>query len=104
MKAVKGFGKDLTCRGFQYAEGKTFEHVGAVDVCRAGFHAVTLPLDVLKYYPLRTPRMLRRPGTPRMLRRPGTQRVSARVLVTVTRWRLLLVVVLRRVLLVRGWC
>lgn len=24
MKAFKGFNKDLTCRGFQYEEGKEF--------------------------------------------------------------------------------
>ena len=24
MKAFKGFNKDLTCRGFQYEEGKDF--------------------------------------------------------------------------------
>lgn len=25
VKAFKGFNKDLTCRGFQYEEGKEFE-------------------------------------------------------------------------------
>ena len=51
VKAFKGFNKDLTCHGFQYAEGETFEHEGSVEACCSGFHAVTMPLDVLKYYP-----------------------------------------------------
>lgn len=25
MKAYKGFNPDMTCRGFQYEEGKTYE-------------------------------------------------------------------------------
>lgn len=25
MKAYKGFNKDMTCRGFQYKEGETYE-------------------------------------------------------------------------------
>jgi len=51
MKAYKGFNSDLTCRGFQYAEGETYEHDGDVSLCRAGFHAVEQPIHVLRYYP-----------------------------------------------------
>ena len=38
VKAFKGFNKDLTCRGFQYEEGKEFETERA-ECCEAGFHA-----------------------------------------------------------------
>ena len=51
VRAWKGFNPDLTCRGFQFVEGQTHEHDGDVRLCHSGFHAVTLPLDVLAYYP-----------------------------------------------------
>ncbi|MEO5920466.1 MAG: hypothetical protein ABIQ01_04910 [Pseudolysinimonas sp.] len=51
VRGIKGFNPDLTCRGFQFAEGGVFEHVGAVELCRGGFHAVTNPLEVFNYYP-----------------------------------------------------
>ena len=49
MKAYKGFNKDLTCRGFQYEEGKTFETDDA-KLCDCGLHACERPLDVFNYY------------------------------------------------------
>ena len=49
--AYKGFQSDLTCRGFRYAEGETYEHPGAVALCSSGFHACPRPLDVWRYYP-----------------------------------------------------
>ena len=48
-KAFKGFNKDLTCRGFQYEEGKEFETERA-ECCEVGFHACEYPLDCLGYY------------------------------------------------------
>ena len=50
MKAYKGFNHDMTCRGFQYEEGKTYEEDKA-ELCKKGFHACEAPLDVLTYYP-----------------------------------------------------
>ena len=48
-KAFKGFNKDLTCRGFQYEEGKEFE-TNRAECCEEGFHACEYPLDCLGYY------------------------------------------------------
>ena len=49
IKAYKGFNKDMTCRGFQYEEGKDYE-TNSVKVCKKGFHACEYPLDVFRYY------------------------------------------------------
>ena len=49
MKAYKGFDKNMKCRGFQYREGETY-HEETADLCRSGFHACEMPLDVLRYY------------------------------------------------------
>ena len=49
MTAYKGFNKDMTCRGFQYEEGKEYETEKA-KACDSGFHACEYPLDCFKYY------------------------------------------------------
>ena len=49
IKAYKGFNKDMTCRGFQYEEGKDYE-TDSAKVCDKGFHACEYPLDVFHYY------------------------------------------------------
>ena len=49
MKAYKGFNQDMTCRGFQYKDGETYE-TGRASVCECGFHACENPMDCLSYY------------------------------------------------------
>ena len=50
IKTYKGFNKDMTCRDFQYEEGKEYETEKA-KACECGFHACEYPLDVFSYYP-----------------------------------------------------
>ena len=49
IKAYKGFNKDMTCRGFQYEEGKDYE-TDKAKLCESGFHACERPLDVFRFY------------------------------------------------------
>ena len=49
IKFYKGFNKNMTCRGFQYEEGKEYEEE-IVEVCDHGFHVCEYPLDCLNYY------------------------------------------------------
>ena len=49
-KAYKAFNANMTCRGFQYKEGKAFELDGKVKLCERGFHACLNLADVFNYY------------------------------------------------------
>lgn len=49
-KAYKAFREDMTCRGFQYEEGKTSEFKGEPELCKQGFHACLNLKDVFNYY------------------------------------------------------
>ena len=49
MKSYKGFKQDMTCRGKQYEEGKTYTET-EVDCCHKGMHACEYPLDCFRYY------------------------------------------------------
>ena len=49
MKAYKGFNRDMTCRDFQFEEGKEYHEDKAV-LCESGFHACENPLDTFNYY------------------------------------------------------
>ena len=49
MRTFKGFNKDMTCRGFQYEEGKEYQE-NTAEACKTGFHACAHPLDCFGYY------------------------------------------------------
>ena len=50
MKAYKGFDKELKCRGFQYEVGKEYD-TDKAELCKCGFHACIMPLNVWDFYP-----------------------------------------------------
>ena len=47
--AYKGFKSNMTCRDFQYEEGKTYK-CDKSKLCKCGFHACLNPLDCFNYY------------------------------------------------------
>jgi hypothetical protein len=49
--AYKAFDEDMSCRGFNYEVGQTYEHDGTVEMCGSGFHACTVPFNCWNYYP-----------------------------------------------------
>lgn len=51
MKGYKAFNQDLTCLGFQYEIGKTFEMPEYPILCERGFHFCTTIIDCYEYYP-----------------------------------------------------
>jgi hypothetical protein len=57
VKSIKGFSRDLTCMGFQFEIGKSYEAAGEIKACKNGFHAIEgHPLEVFDYYPPATSR------------------------------------------------
>ena len=49
ITTYKGFNKNMTCKGFQYEEGKEYE-TDRAEACESGFHACEYPLDCFSYY------------------------------------------------------
>ena len=50
IEAFKAFNPDMSCNGFKYEIGASYEHAGDVRLCAGGFHAVTVPFDAWNYY------------------------------------------------------
>jgi hypothetical protein len=53
VTSIKGFQSDLTCRGFQFEIGKTYNVSGKIKACDNGFHACPTehhPLSVFEHY------------------------------------------------------
>lgn len=57
IKGFKGFNQDLTCRGFQYEIGKTYEYNGEIGLCSSGFHFCRKLQDVHQFYDLKISRI-----------------------------------------------
>ena len=51
IKGFKVFNPDWTCRGYQFALGKTFEEDVKPSVCDKGFHFCKQAKDCFNYYP-----------------------------------------------------
>ena len=50
VHGYKGFTHDMTCRGFQYEIGQTYEMDGEIKPCERGFHFCPKRADVFNYY------------------------------------------------------
>ena len=55
IKAIKGFNRDMTCRGMKFEPGQTYEVAGPIKACHNGIHscpvdADTSPFAVFEYY------------------------------------------------------
>ena len=53
VKGYKAMAPDMTCRGFQYEVGKTYELDGPLKMCVRGFHFCERMPDVFGYYDVR---------------------------------------------------
>jgi hypothetical protein len=56
MTYYKAFDQDMTCRGFQYEVGQTYNMNDELIMCKQGFHCCANALNCLEYYKFRTSR------------------------------------------------
>ena len=57
VKGFKGFNQDLTCEGFQYEIGKTYEYNGKIELYCTGFHFCRELNNVHTFYNLKESRI-----------------------------------------------
>ena len=50
VQGYKGFNADMTCQGFKYEIGQTYEMNGGIEPCSRGFHFCRNMADVFNYY------------------------------------------------------
>ena len=50
VQGYKGFNADMTCQGFKYEIGQTYEMDGEIKPCSQGFHFCRNMADVFNYY------------------------------------------------------
>ena len=50
----KGFYSDMSCRGFQYEVGQTYETDDKIEPCKCGFHFCRNMADVMDHYGMRS--------------------------------------------------
>ncbi len=50
LHGVKGFSRNLTCRGYKYKIGEEYKETGPIVACSNGFHFCINPLSVFNFY------------------------------------------------------
>lgn len=73
----KGFDNDLSCRGFKYEVGKTYDLKGEVECCKRGFHFCENPLEVFDYYTPNDSRFCRVEGSGNVDKSEADSKVAA---------------------------
>ena len=80
VKGVKGFDKEMKCRGFQFEAGKEFTHTGPVAACSSGFHYCENPMDVWCYYPPNESKYAEVEGSGALSKHDGDSKVACSTL------------------------
>ena len=80
VKGVKGFDKEMKCRGFQFEAGKEFTHTGPVAACSSGFHYCENPMDVWGYYPPNESKYAEVEGSGALSKHDGDSKVACSTL------------------------